>query len=109
MSVHTINEAQFEEQVLSAKKPVVVEFFKYRSDGRENASNRMSKVMDDWASSETRADFVRISLVDSPVVAEHYAVQSAPTLLIFSEGEQVEELIGYYDVERPKVLLDRHL
>ncbi|MBJ9974759.1 hypothetical protein IAE35_03970 [Pseudomonas sp. S75] len=109
MSVLTIDQAQFDDKVLKATRPVVVEFFKYKAGGVENASKRMSTVVDEWASSEHGADFFRLSLVDSPAIAEKYAVQSAPTLLIFSAGEQVEELIGYYDIDRPKTLLARHL
>ncbi|MEW9681355.1 thioredoxin family protein [Pseudomonas sp. TE50-2] len=108
MAVQQITEAQFEEKVLKAKKPVVVEFFKYKPDGSENASKRMSKVLDGWASSEAGAEFFRMPLADSPEVAGKYDVQSAPTLLYFSKGSKVEELIGYSE-ERPKTLLARHL
>ncbi|MDH1656300.1 thioredoxin family protein [Pseudomonas mosselii] len=108
MAVQQLTEAQFEDKVLKAGKPVVVEFFKYKADGAENSSKRMSKVLDDWASSESKADFFRMPLSDSPDVAGRYGVQSAPTLLYFSKGSKVEELIGYYNDERPKTLLARH-
>lgn len=90
MAVQQLTEAQFEDKVLKAGKPVVVEFFKYKADGAENSSKRMSKVLDDWASSESKADFFRMPLSDSPDVAGRYGVQSAPTLLYFSKGSKVK-------------------
>ncbi|MCG8295466.1 thioredoxin family protein [Pseudomonas entomophila] len=109
MAVQQITEAQFEDKVLKAGKPVVVEFFEYKADGSENSSKRMSKVLDDWASSESEAYFFRMPLSDSSDVAGKYDVRSAPTLLYFSNGSKVEELIGYYKDDRPKTLLARHL
>ncbi|PYC27029.1 thioredoxin family protein [Pseudomonas mosselii] len=105
MAVQQITEAQFEDKVLKAGKPVVVEFFKYKADGSENASKRMSRVIDDWATKEQAADFLRLQLTDGSTIAGTYDVQSAPTLLFFSKGEKKEELVGYYTEDRPKALL----
>lgn len=109
MAVQQISEADFAEKALKADKPVVVEFFKYKEGGRDNASKRMSKVVDDWASAEDRAIFLRIPLAESTNIAQKYDVQSAPTLLYFVGGEKKEELVGYYTEDRPKALLARLL
>ncbi|WP_461529875.1 thioredoxin family protein [Pseudomonas sp. 210_17 TE3656] len=109
MAVKILSHSDFADQVLKSSKPVVVEFYRYKADGSENASKRASVYVDEWAASEGRATFFRISLTEATQVAKTYDVQSAPTLVYFSGGEKKNELVGYYNDERPKSMLAKLL
>ncbi len=68
---------------------------------------RMSPVIDELARiSKGRIKVGKLNVDDNPNVSDLFMISSIPTLLIFVDGELVDEFTGYDPTMAPKVLLD---
>jgi len=101
MSVMTVDEASFEQEVLAAGSRVLVLFSKdgTTSRGEPNASSKMSAFLTDFAATyQGPIKILRKEFVEKGPLEEKYKVESAPTTEFFQNGERVAELelVGNY-------------
>lgn len=94
MVIHTaarINEQQFEETVLKADKPVLVDFYSDTCIPCKRMAGVLGEIEDDY---EGRLDVVKVNVNYEQGLAGKYDVMSAPTLIYFIHGEQQWRLTG---------------
>ncbi|MFC2041140.1 thioredoxin [Chloroflexota bacterium] len=98
----SINDGNFEQTVLQADKPVLVDFWA----GWCKPCLMLAPVLDELAEEYTgKINFVKIDVDQNPKTATRYGIMSIPTLIIFKKGEPVSNLTGF----RPKDELKRSL
>jgi thioredoxin 1 len=86
-----VNETNFEQEVLKADKPVLVDFWAIWCA----PCKMISPIVDDLA--EEYADRLKVSKVDvdnNPHIAMKFGIRSIPTLLIFKAGKVVDQIVG---------------
>lgn len=89
--VMDVTEADFEEQVLNADVPVMVDFWS-PSCGPCRA---LAPVLDELAAENgDECRFVKINVFENTGIAGKYGVDMLPTIMIFDDGEVVERLTG---------------
>jgi len=84
---------EFEEKVLKADKPVLVDFFAAWC----GPCVQQTPILEKWAGMHT--DEVTVMKLDidqaqAQTLATQYGVMSIPTLILFKDGEEVERVIG---------------
>jgi thioredoxin 1 len=90
--VRDVTDETFEEDVLMAPKPVVVDFWAPWC----GPCRAVAPIFEQLAEAQDRVEFVKVNLDDSPVHAARYGVLSIPTAILFEGGEAKERVIGAY-------------
>ena len=57
---------------------------------------------------ETVATVTKVDVDANQQLAQSYGVRGVPTLVLFAEGEQVEEVVGMQGEERLRSLIERY-
>ncbi|MBP3255706.1 MAG: thioredoxin [Clostridia bacterium] len=96
MSVLSITDSNFEDEVLKSGKPVIVDFYAEWC----GPCKMMSPVIDSIA--EELGDTVKVGKVNSDEnseLVEKFEIMSIPTIMIFKNGEISKKFIGFTDKE----------
>ena len=96
MSEKTFTVANFEQEVLSADKPVLVDFW-----ATWCAPCRMLGPVVEEVAEETegRAIVGKLNVDEEMELARKYRVASIPTLIVFEGGKEVRRSVGVIDKE----------
>ena len=97
-----IDEAKFNESVIKADKPVLVDFWAPWC----GPCRMVAPVVEELATEyDGKVSFVKVNVDDNPKIASQYGVMSIPTLILFKEGAPVSNIVGF----RPKPELKKNL
>ena len=92
MELIQFTDANFEEMVLKAKKPVLVDFF---ADWC-GPCRMVAPVIDELARTYTEKLIVgKVDVDANPGVAGKYGVMSIPTVVLFEGGKEIGRQIGF--------------
>jgi thioredoxin 1 len=85
-----ITDASFEQDVVRASKPVVVDFWAPWC----GPCRAVHPVLEQLAGETEKIDFVKLDIDENPVTASRYDVLSIPTVILFEAGRAKETVIG---------------
>ncbi len=101
-NVTELTDADFEEQVINAGEPVLVDFWAPWC----GPCRQIAPMIDELASeNEGSAKVVKVNIDESAEIAQKYGIMSIPTLIIFKGGEIAEKFVG----AKPKAALQEAL
>ena len=85
-----VTDASFEQDVLRAGKPVVVDFWAPWC----GPCHAITPVLEQLAGETEKVEFVKLDIDDNPVTASRYEVLSIPTVILFEDGLPRETVVG---------------
>jgi thioredoxin 1 len=88
--VREVTDASFEEDVLRAERPVVVDFWAPWC----GPCKQVTKALEELAGETDGIDFVMLDIDSNPGAASRYEVLSIPTVIVFAGGKPSETVIG---------------
>ena len=95
MSPIAVTDSSFNDKVLSADKPVLVDFWAEWCAPCRALGPVIESLSEDFADQATIA---KLDVDANQQAAMHYGIRSIPTVLLFNKGELVDTFIGV----RPK-------
>ncbi len=97
-----VNEKSFEEQVLKSNSPVLVDFWAPWC----GPCRRVAPIVEELAEEyDGLVGFTKVNTDENPSIASRYSVFSIPTLIVFKDGQPVEQIVGF----KPKGELKKHI
>ena len=91
MSVSHIKDDEFEQTVLNADGPVLVDFWAEWCGPCKQIAPALDELSDEYAG---KISIIKINIDENPETPGKYGVRGIPTLMIFNKGELVATKVG---------------
>ena len=89
--VLNVTDSNFEKEVLESDKPVLVDFF-----APWCAPCRLAEpVLEELSQERPDIKIVKLNVDENPETAQKYQVMSIPTVILFKDGEIVDQMVGF--------------
>src|SRR5207253_11233905 len=89
--VREVSESYFEQEVLQSEKPVLVDFWAEWCGPCRMLAPTLEAIAEQYSESTT---LIKLNVDDNPSIAEAFGIKGIPTLILFSDGKEVEHVIG---------------
>jgi len=100
----TLNDANFEQEVLKSEKPVLVDFWAEWC----GPCKMIAPILEELASEyDGKVKVGKVNIDEHQSIATEYGVRAVPTLLIFKYGEVEEQVVGLRSKRDLKANLDK--
>ena len=104
--VQTFTDANFEQKVLKASEPVLVDFWAEWCGPCKRLAPTVDALADDYAGKITVG---KMNVDENQHTPIQFRVQGIPALLLFKGGQVVEAMVGLAQKDALKKVLDKHL
>ena len=102
MKVVQLNSQNFEEEVLQAEQPVLVDFYADWCGPCKMMAPVVEKIAEEIGD---KAKICKLNVDDAQSIAAQYGVMSIPTFIVFKQGEPVNKTVGVQSEEALKNML----
>ena len=105
MSTQSISDSSFSTEVLASKTPVLVDFWAEWCGPCRGLAPKLEEIA---AELKGKVKIVKLNIDDNPETPTKFGVRSIPTLILFKDGKNVEQLLGNLPKENILDMLNRH-
>jgi len=99
-------EDSFQKTVLQSKLPTLVDFWAEWCAPCLAAAPILEDLAEEY---DGKINFARVNVEDNSSLATKYGVAAIPTMLIFKDGQPVQQIVGYRPKKELKKMLDGFL
>ena len=101
-----VNDVNFDQEVLQADVPVLVDFTATWCGPCRMIAPFVEQLASEYVG---RAKVAKLDIDESPATAQRYGIRGVPTLYVFKGGEVVAQQVGAVPKQKIAALIDRAL
>ena len=105
MAELTLNDQNFEEEVLKSKIPVLVDFWAPWCGPCKMQGPIIDEVAKDFEGKDVKIG--KLNVDEAPQSASKFQIMSIPTIVIFKDGQPIEQMMGVQDKDTLTKQLDK--
>jgi len=105
-NISEVSDQNFETEVLSAKEPVLVDFWAAWCAPCRMIAPAVEAVAEKY---KGRAKIVKLNVDENNMTAMKYNIRGIPTLLLFKDGMIKEQLVGNTTKDTISKMIENHL
>ncbi len=105
-AIETIKEQDFEQRVLGAEQPVLLEFGAVWCGPCKRLEPELAQLSQEWGD---RLQVLSVDVDEASDLAMQFMVLSVPTLILFHNGEAVKRVSGFQPLQRLKETFEPYL
>lgn len=106
MSIMHFTDANFKQEVLDSKQPVLVDFWAAWCMPCKAIAPLIEELAKEYAG---RMKIGKLNVDENPRVATHFGIMSIPTLIFFKDGKVSEQVVGVASRSDLKKKIEAHL
>lgn len=99
-------DGSFEQDVIKAEKPVLVDFWAEWCGPCQALGPKLEEVAEAMSQ---KATIIKLNVDENPQTAAKYGVRSIPTMIIFKNGQDVDQIVGNVPKETIVSMLQKHI
>jgi len=101
-----LTDAEFEQSVLKASQPTLVDFWAEWCAPCRQLTPVVEQMADTY---KGKLQVAKMNIDEQPQTPTQYAVRAIPTLLLFKDGEVVDQIVGLVSKSKLEELVNKHL
>ena len=105
-SVLEVSDSSFEQEVKQSELPVLVDFWAPWCGPCKTVSPIIDELAEDY---KGRVKVVKVNTDENIKTAQEYRISGIPSLLVFKNGELVDQVVGAQKKVALAGLIDKHL
>jgi len=103
--IKNLDESSFKEAIAGSETPVLVDFWAPWCGPCKAIAPLLEELADEL---DGKAQICKVNVDDNSAIAEEYSIRAIPTLLLFKNGQMVEQFVGMVGKEDLKEKLEAH-
>jgi thioredoxin 1 len=104
--IQTLTDATFQQTVDQTAHPVLIDFWADWCPPCRRLAPTVDELANDYSG---RVVVAKMNVDENPATPMRFGIRSIPTLLLFSGGQLVEQVVGLVDKNALTGLLDKHV
>ncbi len=104
--VTQVSDSSFEKDVLQSSKPVLVDFWAEWCAPCRMLAPTIDAIAEQFGDA---AGVVKVNVDDNTSTAQRYGIKGIPTLILFSDGKEVERVVGATSKEAIARMIEKHV
>ena len=104
--VQDVSDAQFAQQVLQSNKLTLVDFWAEWC----GPCKAIAPIVNDIATAyEGKLNVMKMNIDDNPETPNQFQIKGIPTLILFKDGQMIDQIVGAVPKDRLETMLKKHV